>query len=92
MSPCLRADRSAATLRFARNKGGAWNGAPRGGEGCGLVLRSPHNTEPDAAADGARSVADAPRRAVLVEVDEPAAAAQQTVRPSRGSCGVGHAS
>jgi hypothetical protein len=35
--------------------------------------------------------AAAPRRAAVVGVADPVAATQQTVRTSRGSCGVGHA-
>ena len=51
MPPCLRADRSTATLRFARNKGGSRN-RPLRSEGCGVVLRSPRDTEAAAADDG----------------------------------------
>ena len=62
------------------------------GEGCGIVLRIPHDTEADGVDDAARRDADAPRRAAFAGLVEPVAAAQQTVRTSRGSCGVGHAS
>ena len=62
-------------------------------EGCGLVLRSPHDTEPDDFEEVVgREVVEALRRAAAVGVVAPAAAAQQTVRTSRRSCGVGHAS
>ncbi len=61
------------------------------GEGCGIVLRIPHDTEPDVDADDVGREAEAPRRAAAVGVAVPVAAAQQTVRASRGSCGVGHA-
>ena len=54
-------------------------------------LRSPHDTEPDDEAEVVGRVVDALRRAAVDGVADPAAAAQQTVRPSRGSCGVGHA-
>ena len=103
MPPCLRADRSAATLRFARNEGGAWNGAPAAAKAADssqrkwkikngkMKLRSPHDTEPDAVADVVGRDVDALRRAAGVGVAEPVAAAQQTGRPSRGPCGVGHA-
>ena len=56
-----------------------------------MELRSPHDTEPDGAADEAGRVVDALRRAAVAGEVEPVAAAQQTVRTSRGSCGVGHA-
>ena len=54
-------------------------------------LRSPRDTEAEVAADGAGRVVEAQRRAAAVGAAGPAAAAQQTVRTSRGSCGVGHA-
>ena len=57
-----------------------------------MELRSPHDTEAEAAADAAGRVGEAQRRAADVGADEPLAAAQQTVRTSRRSCGVGHAS
>lgn len=57
-----------------------------------MELRSPHDTEPDAAADADGRVVDAPRRAADAGVADPAAAAQQTVRASRGSCGICRAS
>jgi len=58
-----------------------------------MKLRRPHDTEPDEEVDvvGRAEVA-APRRAAVEGVVAPAAAAQQTGRTSRGSCGVGHAS
>ncbi len=57
-----------------------------------MKLRSPRDTEAvdDVDVDGREAAA--PRRAAVVGVGVPAAAAQQTVRTSRGSCGVGHAS
>ena len=55
-------------------------------------LRSPHDTEAVVAdADAGRAVVALRRAAEAGEVG-PGAAAQQTVRPSRGSCGVCHAS
>ena len=57
-----------------------------------MELRSPHDTEADEAADEAGREAVALRRAAAVGAVAPAAAAQQTVRTSRRSCGVGHAS
>ena len=57
-----------------------------------MELRSPHDTEPDAVVDAAGREVVALRRAAVVGKVAPAAAAQQTVRASRGSCGVGHAS
>ena len=52
-------------------------------------LRSPDGTEPDIAEGVARvDVVDALRATADVGEAVPAAAAQQTVRPSRGSCGV----
>ena len=56
-----------------------------------MELRSPHDTEADEADDAVGRVVAALRRAAVVGVDVPAAAAQQTGRTSRGSCGVGHA-
>ncbi len=53
-----------------------------------MELRSPHDTEPDVVADVAGRAEGAPRRAAVVGVAGPDAAAQQTVRTSRGSCGV----
>ena len=55
-------------------------------------LRSPDGTEPDIAAGVVRVEADALRATAEVGVVAIGAAAQQTVRTSRGSCGVGHAS
>ena len=57
-----------------------------------MELRSPHDTEADVVVDAVGRVDDAPRRAAVVGAAVPVAAAQQTVRTSRGSCGVGHAS
>ena len=57
-----------------------------------MKLRSPHDTEADVVADAVELAAFALRRAADVGGAEPAAAAQQTVCSSRGSCGVGHAS
>ena len=54
-------------------------------------LRSPDDTEPDAVVEVAGRVGVTHRRAAVVGAVAPAAAAQQTVRTSRGSCGVGHA-
>ena len=58
-----------------------------------MELRSPHDTESDDVVEDAvgRAVV-ALRRAADAGDVEPAAAAQQTVRTSRRSCGVGHAS
>ena len=58
-----------------------------------MELRSPHDTEPDEAADDADGrAAGAAGGTAAAGVDGPVAAAQQTERASRGSCGVGHAS
>ena len=57
-----------------------------------MELRSPHDTEAEAAVDGDGRVVEALRRAAVAGVEAPAAAAQQTGRTSRGSCGVCHAS
>ncbi len=57
-----------------------------------MKLRSPHDTEPDAVVEVVGRVVVALRRAAAVGAVVPAAAAQQTGRASRGSCGVGHAS
>ena len=54
-------------------------------------LRSPHDTEAEAAVNAAGRVGAAPRRAAGAGAAAPAAAAQQTVRASRRPCGVGHA-
>ncbi len=58
-----------------------------------MELRSPHDTEPEVVEDAnvAGRGAAALRRAAVEGVVVPAAAAQQTVRASRGSCGVCHA-
>ena len=57
-----------------------------------MELRSPHDTEPDEVVDAAGRAAVALRRAADDGAAVPVAAAQQTVRTSRRSCGVGHAS
>ena len=57
-----------------------------------MELRSPHDTEPDAEADAVGRAVEALRRAAGAGVVVPVAAAPQTVRTSRRSCGVGHAS
>ena len=54
-------------------------------------LRSPDGTEPDRVAGAVRGGAVALRATATVGVDVPVAAAQQTNRASRRSCGVGHA-
>ena len=54
-------------------------------------LRSPRDTEAVVGADAGRAGA-ALRRAADDGVVAPVAAAQQTVRTSRGSCGICHAS
>ena len=57
-----------------------------------MELRSPRDTEA-AIADGVVRDADVAQRATAAGgVVAPRAAAQQTMRASRGSCGVGHAS
>ena len=75
----------------------------RRGEGCGIFpekmekekekreLRSPDGTEPDNADGAERDVVAALRATAIAGVEAPDAAAQQTIRTSRGSCGVGHA-
>ena len=57
-----------------------------------MKLRSPHGTEAEEVVDVAGREEAAPRRTEVIGVAAPAAAAQQTVCSSRGSCGVGHAS
>ena len=62
-----------------------------------MELRSPRDTEADeevadVAVDAVGRAVGAPRRAAAVGVGVPAAAAQQTIRASRGSCGVCHES
>ena len=57
-----------------------------------MELRSPHDTETDDVVDDVGRAVAAPRRAAAAGVAVPVAAAPQTVRASRGSCGVGHAS
>ena len=49
------------------------------------------DTEADEVVDDGVRAEVAPRRATVVGGVEPAAAAKQTVRTSRGSCGVCHA-
>ena len=56
-----------------------------------MELRSPHDTEPEAVADEVGRGDEALRRAAVDGDVEPVAAAQQTVRTSRGSCGIVHA-
>ena len=56
-----------------------------------MELRSPRDTEADVVEDAAGRGAAALRRAADVGAAVPAAAAQQTGRTSRGSCGVCHA-
>ena len=60
----------------------------RGSEGWGLVLRIPHDTEAAVVVDAGGRAAAALRRAAVAGEAAPEAAAQQTGRPSRGSCGV----
>ena len=61
------------------------------GEGCGIVLRIPHDTEAGVVVEADGLAGGAQRRAAKVGDVVPRAAAHQTDRPSRGSCGVGHA-
>ena len=58
-----------------------------------MELRSPRDTEADAVEDveAVGRVDVAPRRAAGAGVVAPVAAAQQTVRTSRGPCGICHA-
>ena len=59
-----------------------------------MELRSPHDTEAAAVAVAGEvvgRVVEALRRAAVEGTVAPVAAAQQTVRTSRRSCGVGHA-
>ena len=53
-----------------------------------MELRSPRDTEPDGAVDDDGREVEALRRAADVGAVVPVAAAQQTGRASRGSCGV----
>ncbi len=55
-------------------------------------LRSPDGTEPETAVGVVRVEVVALRATAAVGEVVPVAAAQQTVRASRGPCGVGHAS
>ena len=55
-------------------------------------LRSPRDTEPDDDVEAVGREVAALRRAAAAGAVEPGAAAQQTVRTSRGSCGICHAS
>ena len=57
-----------------------------------MELRSPHDTEAEDAAEVDGRAEEALRRAAVAGAVVPDAAARQTVRTSRGSCGVGHAS
>ena len=75
------------TPRFGEVKRKKRKGKIKNGK---MKLRSPDGTEPDTDVGAALFVV-APRRAAVVGVAAPAAAAHQTVRTSRGSCGVGHA-
>ena len=56
-----------------------------------MELRSPRDTEAEEVEEAVGREVAAQRRAAAEGVADPAAAAQQTVRTSRGSCGVGHA-
>ena len=100
----LRAESARKQAIFAHSRRGKTISRLRG-EGRGLApekmekekekreLRSLDGTEPDIAAGDVR-VADAVARRATADAGavEPRAAAQQTKRTSRGSCGVGHAS
>ena len=57
-----------------------------------MELRSPDGTEPEIVEGEVRVEVDALRATAVVGGVEPVAAAQQTIRTSRRSCGVGHAS
>ena len=57
-----------------------------------MELRSPRDTEAEEVENEVGRVVVALRRAAEAGGVAPVAAAQQTVRASRGSCGVGHAS
>ena len=61
------------------------------GEGCGIVLRIPHDTEAGVVVEADGLAGGAQRRAGKVGDVVQRTAAHQTDRPSRGSCGVGHA-
>jgi hypothetical protein len=61
------------------------------GEGCGIVLRIPHDTEAGVVVEADGLAGGAQRRAAKVGDVVQRAAAHQTDRPGRGSCGVGHA-
>ena len=61
------------------------------GEGCGIVLRIPHDTKAGVVVKADGLAGGAQRRAAKVGDAVPRTAAHQTDRPSRGSCGVGHA-
>ena len=56
-----------------------------------MELRSPDGTEPDIVVGVEREVEVALRATAIVGAGVPEAAAQQTIRTSRRSCGVGHA-
>ena len=99
----LRAESARKQAIFAHSRRGKTISRLRG-EGRGLApekmekekekreLRSPDGTEPDIEAGEVRVVAVAQRATAIEGAVVPAAAAQQTIRTSRGSCGVGHAS
>ena len=57
-----------------------------------MKLWIPRDSEADVVVDEVGRVEAAIRRAAVVGVDVPGAAAQQTIRASRGSCGVCHES
>ena len=61
------------------------------GEGCGIVLRIPHDTEAGVVVEADGLAGGAQRRAAKVGDVVTRTAAHQTDRPCRGSCGVGHA-
>ena len=61
-------------------------------EGCGLVLRIPHDAEAEVVEGAARGKVEALRATAMVGVAVPTAAAQQTIRTRPGPCGVCHAS
>ncbi len=77
------------TPRFGEVKRKKRKGKIKNGK---MELRSPHDTEAVAVVDVVGRAAVALRRAAVVGAAVPAAAAQQTERTSRGSCGVCHAS
>ena len=86
-----------------KKENGKWKHAPLRGtckgrwkvlirsDSCGLVLRSPHDTEAEAAVDVDGRVAGAHRRAAVEGAASPDAAAQQTTRARNRPGGVNHA-